>query len=362
MLLTTTPQVLRLLRASRSRARVDRARARRVQQPLPPLTTGGCRALVRGVDIDTGLLRALVVLAEESHFGRAADRLDLTQQALSKRIKRLETEVGALLVDRDDRRRIRLTAAGQHALPTAREVLAAVDRLDLARERAGRLRVDVMSADLATTAWVRRATRTHGLPLDVVHRPVETTAEHLLRSGGTDLAFGRSGAVPTPWPTGIHHRLVLLEPLAVLVPGHHRWAQLEELALEQLTGQHLWFPMAAAPLEWRSYTSELCLLAGIDLDTTGSTFGFQQWAEDVSTGVCAPSLIGEAMRTPDPRMRTVPIVNPTPVFPWSLLWRDELPVETVSAVLTGMGFATPAPCPDPDIWMPAADRAFLELD
>ena len=312
------------------------------------------------MDIDTGLLRALVVLADELHFGRAATRLSITQQALSKRIGRLESELGALLVDRTDRRQIRLTAAGQRALPTAREVLAMVDRLDPTRERAGRLRVDVMSGDLVTTTWVRNATRTHGLPLDVVHRPAETTAEHLLRSGGADLAFGRSGAVPSPWPTGIRCRLVLLEPLAVLVPEHHRWAQLEELPMRQLSGEHLWFPMAAAPWEWRSYATELCMTAGIDLDTTGSTFGFQQWAEDVTTGAAPPSLIGEAMRPPDPRMCTVPIVEPAPVFPWSLLWREELPADTVMAVLTGMGFGRPTPRPGGGVWMPAADRTFLK--
>ncbi|WP_432572939.1 LysR family transcriptional regulator [Kineococcus sp. SYSU DK005] len=312
------------------------------------------------MDIDTGLLRALVVLAEELHFGRAATRLGLSQQALSKRIARLEGELGAVLVDRADRRRIRLSAAGQDALPAAREVLTVLERLDPARGRAGRLRVDVMSTDLVTTTWVRRATRAHGLPLDVVHRPVHTTAEHLLRSGGADLAFGRSGAVPCPWPTGVRHRLVLLEPLAVLVPEHHRWARLEELPLGQLSGEHLWFPMAAAPLEWRSYAAELCLLADVELDTTGSTFGFQQWAEDVITGVCAPSLIGEAMRPPDPRTRTVPLVDPTPVFPWSLLWREELPAGTVSAVLTGMGLTAPAPRAGSGVWVPDADREFLD--
>ncbi|WP_432542590.1 LysR family transcriptional regulator [Kineococcus sp. SYSU DK002] len=314
------------------------------------------------MDVDTGLLRALVVLADDPHFGRAATRLGLTQQALSKRIRRLEGELGVLLVDRGDRRRIRLTAAGQDALPAAREVLAAVERLDPARGRAGRLRVDVMGTDLAPTAWVRRADRAHGLPLDVVHRPVETTAEHLVRSGGADLAFGRCGAVPSPWPAGVRRRPVLLEPLAVLVPEDHRWARFDQLPLRRLAGQRLWFPMAAAPLEWRGYASELCAVAGIDLDTTGSTFGFQQWAEDVTTGVCAPSLIGEAMRLPDPRMRTVPVVDPTPVFPWSLLWRADLPAGTVSAVLAGMGFTAPAPRPGPGVWVPAADRAFLDAD
>jgi len=67
------------------------------------------------VDLDSALLRAYVVTAEEMHFGRAAGRLQLTQQALSKRIARLEGLIAVRLFDRGSRR-VELTAAG-HRLP-----------------------------------------------------------------------------------------------------------------------------------------------------------------------------------------------------------------------------------------------------
>jgi DNA-binding transcriptional LysR family regulator len=314
------------------------------------------------VDLDTTLLRALVVLADELHFGRAAVRLGVTQQALSQRIRRLEGELGAVLVDRSDRRQVRLTAEGRATTARAQDVLEAVDRLHPGPEDGGRLRVDVMGDDLAPSEWVRRAVRTHGLLLDAVHRPATSTAEHLLRAGGADLTLGRCGAVPSPWPTGVHHRLLLLEPLAVLVPAEHPWARFEELPLSRLRGEHLSFPMAAAPLEWRSYVAELTAFAGLDLDTTGSTFGYRQWTEDVATGAAAPSLVGGAMRLPDPGARTVPLVDPTPVFPWSVLWRDDLPAHSLTAVLTGMGFTRPVPPPGASVWVPEADRAFTDPD
>ncbi|PWJ47738.1 DNA-binding transcriptional regulator, LysR family [Quadrisphaera granulorum] len=311
------------------------------------------------MDVDTSLLRAVVALSEELHFGRSAARLGITQQALSKRIQRLEDQLGAALVDRTDRRRIRLTAAGQRVVSLSREALALLDRLDPAQDRpAGRLRVDVMGEGLAPSTWLRRAAQQTPLPLDAVHRSSEATAEHLVRTGAADIAFGRAGAVPSPWPDAVAHRLVRLEPVAVLVPARHPWANVEQLPLAALARQSLWFPMAAAPVEWRSYVADLRAVAGFDLDVTGSTFGYRQWAHDVASGAAAPSLIGEAMLTPTPGMRTVPLVDPTPVFPWSVVWARTLAEETLDEVLRGMGLAE-TPRRDEGIWMPDDDAQLL---
>ncbi|MFD3444526.1 LysR family transcriptional regulator [Microbacteriaceae bacterium 4G12] len=308
------------------------------------------------MDLDTGLLRAFGVLATELHFGRTASALGITQQALSKRINRLENELAVSLVDRSDRRSVRLTTAGRHLLPLAREVVAAVDRLapDAARS-SDRLRVDVMGDYLAPTGWLRRASGASGLPLDAVQRPADAAADHLLTSGRAHFAFGRAGAVPTPWPSGIHRRLVLLEPLAVLAPRAHPWAGLDRLPIGALAGQTLWFPLSAAPAEWRSYLAEFAAFTGVTIDPTGSTFGYAQWAEDVSSGHAPPSLIGEAMTPPDPNMRVVPIVDPTPVFPWSLLWREDVGDAVAEELLAAMGFAVKSSFSRRDSWMPASD-------
>nr|BFE70711.1 hypothetical protein GCM10020092_040120 [Actinoplanes digitatis] len=70
------------------------------------------------LDLDLGLVRAFVVTAEELHFGRASQRLGVSQQALSKRIARLEEVLDASLFERSTRT-TGLTESGL-ALPRAR--------------------------------------------------------------------------------------------------------------------------------------------------------------------------------------------------------------------------------------------------
>jgi DNA-binding transcriptional LysR family regulator len=74
-------------------------------------------------DVDMRLLRHFVAVAEELHFTRAATRLYVAQQALSRDIRRLEEHVGVQLFIRTTRR-VALTAEGERLLVRARELLA----------------------------------------------------------------------------------------------------------------------------------------------------------------------------------------------------------------------------------------------
>lgn len=78
--------------------------------------------------IDPRLLRAFLAVAEELHFTRAAARLYVAQQALSRDVRRLERELKADLFVRNTRR-VALTADGERLLPYARRVLEAQDAL-----------------------------------------------------------------------------------------------------------------------------------------------------------------------------------------------------------------------------------------
>lgn len=95
--------------------------------------------------LDLRRLRYFVAVAEEMHFGRAADRIGIAQPPLSRQIARLESEVHAQLVDRS-RSQIRLTQAGQALFDRARELFKQVDQIHqemahLGQGKAGRLRV-----------------------------------------------------------------------------------------------------------------------------------------------------------------------------------------------------------------------------
>lgn len=84
-------------------------------------------SFVPPVDLELRLVRYFTVVAEELHFGRAADALHLAQPSLSRQIRRLERELGVRLLDRTPRG-TRLTEAGETFLPQARELLRSAAR------------------------------------------------------------------------------------------------------------------------------------------------------------------------------------------------------------------------------------------
>src|SRR5919107_5121626 len=84
--------------------------------------------------MDTRLLETFVTVAEELHFGRAAQRLHIAQPAVSRQIRRLEDQLGVQLFLRD-RRKVVLTEAGRAYLKEAQAIL---DRVDLAQQLARR--------------------------------------------------------------------------------------------------------------------------------------------------------------------------------------------------------------------------------
>ncbi|MFI9275871.1 LysR family transcriptional regulator [Kitasatospora sp. NPDC052896] len=182
-------------------------------------------------------LRYFVAVAEELHFGRAAERLMIVQSAVSQQIGRLERELGVELFDRSARR-VRLSAAGAAFLPGAREVLAA-----------GQRALDLVGGFVAARETVLRVgtSRGMGVRLERVLEALERSApgarvelasaapeERLRRVADRewDAAFVR-GEVATP--QGVRQIPVWQEELVVALPARHPLAGADAVDLAQLS-------------------------------------------------------------------------------------------------------------------------------
>ncbi|KPI10275.1 transcriptional regulator, LysR family [Actinobacteria bacterium OV450] len=177
-------------------------------------------------------LSYFVTVAEELHFGRAADRLHIVQSAVSQQVQRLERELGAALFDRSPRH-VRLTGAGERLLPEARAVLAAAERARSAvRERAGlRLGTSTGLGEHLDRVLGDVAALAPGTAVQLVSAPARERLEQVA-DGRLDAAFVRS-LEPAP---GVRILRLWEDPLVVALPAAHPLARQPELTLADLAG------------------------------------------------------------------------------------------------------------------------------
>jgi DNA-binding transcriptional LysR family regulator len=189
-------------------------------------------------------LRYFVAVAEERHFGRAAERLRMAQPPLSQQIKAFETELGARLFERN-RRKVELTAAGTALLEEARDILARAGEMGrLARAaaagEAGRLDIaftgsvpfnDVMPSILG--AFRRRYP-----DVRISLREMSTGSQiEALAEGRLDIGFARPA--DSNLPPGVVARRILREPLMLVLPSDHPLAGRSRLSMAEVAGEGL---------------------------------------------------------------------------------------------------------------------------
>lgn len=203
-------------------------------------------------------LRYFVAVAEELHFGRAAERLHMAQPPLSQQIRQLEAELGVALFTRTTRQ-VALTEAGARYLERTRAVLAAVEQagMEAARVDAGEVgRVTIGFIGSATYSLLPRLAR--DLRAELPDIEVEVKGEMLtpdqvvaLRDGTIDIALMR-----TPVPhEDIEVFVVRREPLLVALPSQHPLAERESIRVSDLRDE----PFVTYPSEHRSVLHDTVL-------------------------------------------------------------------------------------------------------
>ncbi|MFE0463038.1 LysR family transcriptional regulator [Kitasatospora sp. NPDC058965] len=272
------------------------------------------------MDLDPGQLRAFLALAEHRHFGRAAAELALTQQALSKRLARLEEALGERLLERDARGAV-LTAAGRRLLEPARAVLAATEAAVAAvRGSARPLRLDVWGHLFAPLRTVGELGDAHG-PLELGHgRDLPSVAGALLRAEA-DAGFGRHHALGDGRDELLAHRLVRLEPVDAVLGPDHPLAGAAALRPEQLRDHRLLLPAQPARLEFLQRFAERF---GVTATGCEPNLGAEHFLARLAELPDAFTLLPAELPLPPTRscagLRTVPLVDPTPLYAWSLVW------------------------------------------
>ncbi|MGW5052547.1 LysR family transcriptional regulator [Actinokineospora sp. NPDC004072] len=197
-------------------------------------------------DLETRELRYFVAVAEELHFGRAADRLGIAQPPLSRAISRLEQRLGVQLLDRD-RRSAALTDAGAVMLREARAALAAVDAVTRRTRRAADPKRPLVLATKAGASHelLQRLLDSVAQPVDVLLCEVGEQAG-LLRDGRADVALmhrpyddlagfdtedlhteGQVAIVPATHPLAARDRVTLAEVSDVPDLPIARWPRLD---------------------------------------------------------------------------------------------------------------------------------------
>ncbi|MER7056207.1 LysR family transcriptional regulator [Streptomyces sp. NPDC000351] len=275
--------------------------------------------------LDPRLLRAFVTVAEELHFTRAAVRLYVAQQALSRDVRRLERELGAELFVRTTRQ-VTLTADGERLLPYARRVLQAQDDLLAAFGQARPLLVDLNSPELDTGRLVLERARGLAPEQELMARYESglTGAAAELIAGRIDASFGRFAGLAPALRTGLGHQPVRYEPMAVLLPGDHPLARLTEVPLAALKGETM-YAGAGNPRtpEWTDLAHRLFEGRGIEVAAPAPPAvgeeEFQRIMDKTRNPILAvagcPAIGSTVVR---------PLVDPVPLSPVSLVWRKGL--------------------------------------
>jgi DNA-binding transcriptional LysR family regulator len=224
-------------------------------------------------------LSCFIAVAEELHFGRAAERLHMTQPPLSRQIQQLENELGVHLIDRTTRS-VTLTPAGVAFLPDARRILQLAEGAALNVKR-------VPAGDLGTVVVGFTAASAHAILPRLLDKAREqlpdvklelremVTAAQIegLMTGELDLGMARP---PLKRP-GIVSRPLLHEQLIAALPANHPLVDVtRRLTLNDLDGQDL---IMYSPVEAR-YFNELLIST---FTIAGATPRYVQYVTQVHT-------------------------------------------------------------------------------
>ncbi|WP_067865142.1 LysR family transcriptional regulator [Nocardia shimofusensis] len=292
-------------------------------------------------------LVSFITIAEELHFGRAAQRLHLTQPSLSAQLQKLEKSLGVQLVARNSHE-VKLTPAGREFEAQARLVVAQLDRAAevakaTAAGRSGTLDVgyNLPASRHVLPAALTRMTERH--PDIEISLWEKRTGPQLaaLADGTLDLAL----VYGHPSSSAFRYRRLLHRvPLVAVVGRRHRWAERPGVPFAELAGQNcVLFARDQCPAMYDAIfraaaETEISLAITHTADDPGATahmvsvrplVGFASLPRAISMGMGAPGNSSVAVK----------LLDPVPTLDLYAVWRAEEKNPAVEMLLECLEFS-----------------------
>ena len=274
-------------------------------------------------------LHYFVTVAEELHFRRAAERLFLSQPALSHQIARLEGEVGVRLLERD-RHRVALTAAGATFLEGAREALAQVKRTVAGARWADGCTSHGMR--IAYPAYCRDTVRRILQAFSARHPDVWLETHEMYSAGQVRALHQQAldiGFVHPPVAENLAVEALLDETLVVLLPASHPLARQPTVPLSALAGERILVPGGGTISWYHTRIARRCRLAGFEPQLArlraGEPFDLQTVLALVSHGVGVCLCANFLPRRDTTGVVSRPVLERAPSVKLAIAWRREDP-------------------------------------
>ncbi|HWM81286.1 MAG TPA: LysR substrate-binding domain-containing protein [Pseudolabrys sp.] len=233
-------------------------------------------------------MKHFVVVAEELHFSRAAERLRISPPTLTEQIQNLERDLGVRLLHRT-KRTVALTEAGSRFLEEARLTLRQAERAEIAAQQAGRGEVGRVEIGYVSSASctgllsqaIADYRRTH--PMVYLNiRKIETPLQlEQLTEGHLDIGFLRP---PSRYPLGISGLVISQQRLVLVLPTGHRLANVKMVLSSMLADESFIVPSFERDAGIYQHTAELGQQGGFQIRMEGRAPDFFTIVTMVASG------------------------------------------------------------------------------
>jgi DNA-binding transcriptional LysR family regulator len=232
----------------------------------------------------------MAVLAEELHFGRAAERLGIAQPALTQQIQALERDLGVQLFQRT-KRSVRLTVAGRVTLDEAIRTLQQADRTALVARQAGRGQLGHIEIGFVGSAIFSGVLSKAIFHFREANPMVELRLNELgilqqlsdVGSGRLDLGIVRLPVKSLPLDVGIS--TLFRESIILAVPAQHPLARRKQIALDVLRDEPFVVVQIQEGVGFNAQVAELCAMGGLSPKVTQRAGQFVTLAGMVAGGL-----------------------------------------------------------------------------